>query len=212
MSSSPPIEAQDISLRYRLDRANVGTIKEATVRTLRRQRTVESINALDGVSFTVARGEIFGVVGPNGAGKSTLMKVIARVLPPTTGRVIVRGRVAPMIELGSGMNPELTAAENIVLYGALLGRDPGHMRERVPAIVEWPARRDGGPERDMEIAAAPKLAPSGLCGKGSSNGPTRTPPVESATWPGWPCPRPDRSRVLWRDRSRAPSRRRPRSA
>lgn len=137
MSSATPIEAHDISLRYRLDRANVGTIKEATVRTLRRQRTVESINALDGVSFTVDRGEIFGVVGPNGAGKSTLMKVIARVLPPTTGRVIVRGRVAPMIELGSGMNPELTARENIVLYGALLGRDPGHMRDRAPAIVEW---------------------------------------------------------------------------
>ena len=137
MSSSTPIEATDISLRYRLDRANVGTIKEAAVRTLRRQRTVESINALDGVSFTVDRGEIFGVVGPNGAGKSTLMKVIARVLPPTTGRVVVRGRVAPMIELGSGMNPELTARENIVLYGALLGRDPGHMRDRVSAIVEW---------------------------------------------------------------------------
>ena len=137
MSSSTPIEATDISLRYRLDRANVGTIKEAAVRTLRRQRTVESINALDGVSFTVDRCEIFGVVGPNGAGKSTLMKVIARVLPPTTGRVVVRGRVAPMIELGSGMNPELTARENIVLYGALLGRDPGHMRDRVSAIVEW---------------------------------------------------------------------------
>ncbi|NNC93836.1 MAG: ABC transporter ATP-binding protein [Acidimicrobiia bacterium] len=137
MSALTPIEGHDISLRYRLDRANVGTIKEATVRTLRRQRTVESINALDGVSFTVGRGEIFGVVGPNGAGKSTLMKVVARVLPPTSGRVVVRGRVAPMIELGSGMNPELTARENIVLYGALLGRDPAHMRDRVPAIVEW---------------------------------------------------------------------------
>ena len=137
MTASLPIEAQDLFLRYRLDRANVRTIKEATVRTLRRQREVESINALDGVSFSVARGEIFGVCGPNGAGKSTLMKVIARVLPPTTGRVIVRGRVAPMIELGSGMNPDLTARENIVIYGALLGRDPTHMRERVGAIVEW---------------------------------------------------------------------------
>lgn len=137
MSRVIPVEAQDIALRYRLDRANVGTIKEATVRTLRRQRTVESINALDGVSFSVDRGEIFGVVGPNGAGKSTLMKVIARVLPPTSGRVVVRGRVAPMIELGSGMNPELTARENIVIYGALLGRDPTQMRERVGAIVEW---------------------------------------------------------------------------
>ena len=113
--------SSDVSLRYRLDRANVGTIKEAAVRTLRRQRKVEWFHALDGVSFEVARGEIFGVVGPNGAGKSTLMKIIARVLPPTTGRVIVRGQVAPMIELGSGMNPELTARENIILYGADAG-------------------------------------------------------------------------------------------
>ena len=137
-----PIEVQDVTLRYRLDKANVGTIKEATVRTLRRQRTFEWLNALDGVSFEVDRGEIFAVVGPNGAGKSTLMKVIARVLPPTTGRVIVRGQVAPMIELGSGMNPELTARENIILYGSMLGRDPGYMRERVQPIVEWAGVED----------------------------------------------------------------------
>ena len=137
-----PIEVQDITLRYRLDKANVGTIKEAAFRTLRRQRTFEWLHALDGVSFEVDRGEIFGVVGPNGAGKSTLMKVIARVLPPTTGRVIVRGQVAPMIELGSGMNPELTARENIILYGSMLGRDPTYMRERVEAIVEWAGVED----------------------------------------------------------------------
>lgn len=137
-----PIEVHDVTLRYRLDKANVGTIKEAAVRTLRRQRTYEWLNALDGVSFDVDRGEIFGVVGPNGAGKSTLMKIIARVLPPTAGRVIVRGQVAPMIELGSGMNPELTARENIILYGAMLGRDPAYMRERVEPIVEWAGVED----------------------------------------------------------------------
>lgn len=141
-SGSKPIEVTDVTLRYRLEKANVGTIKEAAVRTLRRQRTTEWINALDGVSFDVDRGEIFAVVGPNGAGKSTLMKIIARVLPPSTGRVIVRGQVAPMIELGSGMNPELTARENIILYGAMLGRDPKHMRERVDPIVEWAGVED----------------------------------------------------------------------
>lgn len=142
MTIAPPIEVQDVSLLYRVDRSNVGTIKEATFRRLRKQQKIESIQALDGVSFSVNKGEIFGVVGPNGAGKSTLMKVIARVLPPTEGRVVVRGQVAPMIELGSGMNPELTARENIILYGALLGRDPRIMRERVPAIVEWAGVED----------------------------------------------------------------------
>ncbi len=132
-----PIEVSDVTLRYRLDRNNVGSVKEAAVRFIKRDYSYESILALDGLSFSVEPGEIFGVVGPNGAGKSTLMKIIARVLPPTSGRVIVRGSVAPMIELGAGFNPEFTARENVIIYGALLGRDPKHMRERVDAIVEW---------------------------------------------------------------------------
>ena len=65
------------------------------------------------------------------------MKAVARVLPPSEGRVIVRGSVAPMIELGAGFNPELTGRENIVLYGTLLGRQPQVMRERVDAILDW---------------------------------------------------------------------------
>jgi ABC-type polysaccharide/polyol phosphate transport system ATPase subunit len=80
---------------------------------------------------------VFGIVGPNGAGKSSLMKAVARVLPPSEGRVIVRGTVAPMIELGAGFNAELSARENIVLYGALLGRSPELMRQRVPDILAW---------------------------------------------------------------------------
>ncbi len=126
-----------MTLRYRLDRNRVGTVKEAAVRFVKRDHSYESILALDGVTFTVSPGEIFGVIGPNGAGKSTLMKIIARVLPPSSGRVIVRGSVAPMIELGAGFNPEFTARENVVIYGALLGRDPKFMRERVDVIVEW---------------------------------------------------------------------------
>ena len=90
----------------------------------------------------VAQGEVLGVIGPNGAGKSTLMKMVARVLPPTEGRVVVRGVVAPMIELGAGFNPEMTAYENIILYGTLLGRTPGQMQERVDAICEWADLKD----------------------------------------------------------------------
>jgi len=97
----------------------------------------EKLWAVDGVSFDVERGEVFALIGANGAGKTTLMKVVARVLPPTGGRVVVRGVVAPMISLGAGFNPELTGYENIVLYGTLLGREPGHMRERSGAIAEW---------------------------------------------------------------------------
>ena len=137
MEVAAPIEVSDVTLRYRLDRNRVGTVKEAAVRFVKRDHSYESILALDGVTFTVSPGEIFGVIGPNGAGKSTLMKIIARVLPPSSGRVIVRGSVAPMIELGAGFNPEFTARENVIIYGALLGRDPKFMRERVDVIVEW---------------------------------------------------------------------------
>ena len=137
MDVGSPIDVSDVTLRYRLDRNRVGTVKEATVRLLKRDHSYESILALDGLSFSVAPAEIFGVIGPNGAGKSTLMKIIARVLPPTSGRVIVRGSVAPMIELGAGFNPEFTARENVIIYGALLGRDPKFMRDRVDTIVEW---------------------------------------------------------------------------
>ena len=137
MEVAAPIEVSDVTLRYRLDRNRVGSVKEAAVRFVKRDHSYESILALDGVTFTVSPGEILGVVGPNGAGKSTLMKIIARVLPPSSGRVIVRGSVAPMIELGAGFNPEFTARENVIIYGALLGRDPKFMRERVDVIVEW---------------------------------------------------------------------------
>ena len=90
-----------------------------------------------------------GIIGPSGAGKSTLMKIMARVLPPTEGRVLVRGRVAPMIELGAGFNNELTGYENIVMYGTLLGRTPQRMRDRAAEIAEW-ADLGEGPKRVVQ--------------------------------------------------------------
>lgn len=133
----PRVQVSDVSLAYFIDRGRAGTIKEAVIRLLKGHRERERLWALDGVSLEVSSGEVFAVIGPNGAGKSTLMKVIARVLPPTAGRVVVRGTVAPIIALGAGFNPELTARENVVLYGALLGRDPDYMRKRVERILSW---------------------------------------------------------------------------
>lgn len=132
-----PVTVDGVSLGYFLDQGRAGTVKEAVIRLLQGRRERQRLWALDNVSLEVERGEVVGVIGPNGAGKSTLMKVIARVLPPTSGRVVVRGLVAPIISLGAGFNTELTAIENIVLYGSLLGRDPGFMRDRVQPILEW---------------------------------------------------------------------------
>jgi ABC-type polysaccharide/polyol phosphate transport system ATPase subunit len=135
--TEPAVSVTDVRLEYRLSRSNIGTIKEYAIKKAKREMKYESLWALDGVTFDVAKGEVFGIIGPNGAGKSTLMKILARVLPPTEGRVIVRGSVAPMIELGAGFNVELTGFENIVMYGTLLGRSPERMRERAPEIAEW---------------------------------------------------------------------------
>jgi ABC-type polysaccharide/polyol phosphate transport system ATPase subunit len=137
VSQDKIVEVSDISLVYRRTRHRVSSLKQTAIDTIKRRMAYEEFLALNGVSFDIAKGETVSVIGRNGAGKSTLLKVIARVLPPTQGRVIVRGLVAPMIELGAGFNPELTGAENIVLYGTLLGRSPKEMRSRIEAIADW---------------------------------------------------------------------------
>jgi len=134
---TPAVEVRAVRLAYRIDKQRVGTIKEYAINLFKGQVDREVLWALDGVDLQVTPGEVLGVIGPNGAGKSTLMKVIARVLPPTEGRVIVRGQVAAMIALGAGFDPESTARENVLLYGALLGRSQTEMRDRLPAIIEW---------------------------------------------------------------------------
>jgi ABC-type polysaccharide/polyol phosphate transport system ATPase subunit len=139
---SPIVTVDDVSLDYRLTRSSAGSLKEFAIHLFKRQVQYEQLRALDNVSLQVHAGEILGVIGSNGAGKSTLMKVLARVLPPNKGRVVVRGRVAPMIELGAGFNPELTGAENTLLYGTILGRTAAEMRKRTPAIAEWAGLED----------------------------------------------------------------------
>ena len=93
--------------------------------------------AVGGVSFTVPRGSISAIIGPNGAGKSTLFRVIARVRRPNEGRVVVRGRVAPLLELGLGFHGELTGRENVVLQGALMGFSREQMLERMDAVAAF---------------------------------------------------------------------------
>ncbi len=93
--------------------------------------------ALDSVSFEVREGESFAIIGPNGAGKTTALKLLSRISYPTSGRVRVRGRVGALIEVGSGVHPELTARENIWLYGQILGMSKAEVRRRFAEIVEF---------------------------------------------------------------------------
>jgi len=93
--------------------------------------------ALDGVSFVLGRGEALGIIGHNGSGKSTLLQIVAGVLEPTEGRVQAHGRIAALLELGSGFNPELTGRENVRVNAAILGLTPGQVRERMDDIVAF---------------------------------------------------------------------------
>src|SRR6202048_856298 len=98
---------------------------------------VEEFWALKNVSFEVKRGEILGIIGRNGAGKSTLLKILSRITPPTGGRVVLGGRVASLLEVGTGFHRELTGRENIFLNGAILGMPQREIRKKFDEIVAF---------------------------------------------------------------------------
>src|SRR5687768_2965956 len=133
----PAIRVDGVSLRYRLAKQRVPSLKEYAIHWMRGALRYEDLWALRDLSFTVARGETVGIVGRNGAGKSTLLKVISRVLKPAVGTVAVTGRVAPILELGAGLDFELTGLENVLINGLLLGHTRREVDERLDEIVEF---------------------------------------------------------------------------
>jgi ABC-type polysaccharide/polyol phosphate transport system ATPase subunit len=120
-SERTSIRVEDVSVTYRTSVERKPTLKSTVMRLGRRQRVVHEVQALKHVSFEVPHGKVLGVVGSNGAGKSTLMRTIAGILPPTAGRVEVRGRVSTLLALGVGFNKKLTGRENVILGGLAAG-------------------------------------------------------------------------------------------
>ena len=133
----PVIELKNVNVTYRVLMNKSGSMKELFRDFLKRKARVVDYVALQDISFSVEAGEVVAILGRNGAGKSTLLKVLAGVLPPTKGTSKVVGKIAPMIELGAGFHLEMTGAENVIFYSALMGRDVKHVKERTPAIGEW---------------------------------------------------------------------------
>jgi len=136
------VHLDHVSMRFNMSRERVDSIKEYLIKVAKRQLFFDEFWALQDVSFDIRKGEVFGLVGLNGAGKSTLLKLVAGVLKPTAGTVLVEGEIAPLIELGAWFDPDLTARENIYMNGAVLGYNTAYMRERFQDIIDFSELKD----------------------------------------------------------------------
>ena len=124
-------------IRFNLANQKVNNLKEYTIKLLKHELMFQEFFALKDVNLHVKKGKSWGLIGTNGSGKSTLLKTITGILKPYEGSVKVRGKIAPMIELGAGFDMELTARENIFLNGAVLGHSNAFMEEHFDDIVSF---------------------------------------------------------------------------
>lgn len=133
------IKLEHVSMKFNLGIEKNFSIKEAFIAFFDRKRKPKKTDfwALKDVSFSVKKGEVVGLIGSNGAGKSTLLKVVSGVMKPTEGKVTVNGVISPMIELGAGFDPELTARENIYLNGSILGYSKDYMKSKYDDIIRF---------------------------------------------------------------------------
>lgn len=133
----PVIQLEKASVRYRSPDEPYWSFKEFAIRVLQHRVRMKDFWALKDISLEIFKGETFGIIGRNGAGKSTLLKLVSRVLAPTNGRIVTRGSVAPLLELGAGFHYELSGRENIFLNGALLGYSQKEIKAHLPEILEF---------------------------------------------------------------------------
>ena len=135
MSRDIAVSVRDLAKKYRLFSSPMERLKESLHPF--RKRYHKEFWALNGINFDISKGQIVGILGRNGSGKSTLLQILASVLRPTSGTVIVNGRVSALLELGTGFSPEFTGRQNVLLNGAIMGVSHEEMLERLPAIIEF---------------------------------------------------------------------------
>ena len=136
-SEPPMVEVENVSMVFNMASEALNNLKEYAIALARHELRFKEFRALDNVSFTVRKGDVFGILGTNGSGKSTLLKIVAGVLEPSSGTCKIHGNIAPLIELGAGFDMELTARENIYLNGALLGYSKDFIKEHFDEIVSF---------------------------------------------------------------------------
>jgi ABC-2 type transport system ATP-binding protein len=135
------IQVEDLHKSFRIPIQRVDSLKERAVHPFA-AREHRELHALDGISFEVRQGEFFGIVGRNGSGKSTLLKLLASIYRADSGTIRLAGRMAPFIELGVGFNHDLTARENVVLNGVMMGLTPKEMRIRLDSVLDFAELRE----------------------------------------------------------------------
>ncbi|HIQ73179.1 MAG TPA: ABC transporter ATP-binding protein [Candidatus Cottocaccamicrobium excrementipullorum] len=131
------VEVDHVTIRFNMASEKVDNLKEYVIKLIKKQLTFQEFFALQDVSFKVKKGEAWGLIGVNGSGKSTMLKAISGILKPYKGSIKVHGEIAPLIELGAGFDPDLTARENIYLNGTVLGHSKKYMDEHFSEIVDF---------------------------------------------------------------------------
>ncbi len=140
--SLPIVEVKDVSMCFNLAKEKADTFKEYMLKLVKNQLIFDEFWALRDVSFSLDEGDSLALIGRNGCGKSTMLKAIAGVMTPTRGSIIVRGQIAPLIELGAGFDGDLTARENIFMNGALMGHDRFFMKKHFDEIIDFSELND----------------------------------------------------------------------
>jgi ABC-type polysaccharide/polyol phosphate transport system ATPase subunit len=131
------IQFDQVGISFRMYREKVTTLKEAILGRFKHLKEADEMWAVRQATFQVAPGEVVGLLGHNGSGKSTLLRLAAGILKPTEGRISVDGRVAPMLELGTGFDPELSGRDNVFLNGALMGYSRRDVAKKLDRIIEF---------------------------------------------------------------------------
>ena len=137
MENKNAIEIKNVTKKFKIHHERKNSIYEYLTSLLDRRKTYETITVLNNISFSLKKGEMLGIIGFNGSGKTTLLKIISKIYSPDEGSVITQGKITPFLELGTGFNGELTARDNIIMYGVILGFTKKEIIAKIDDIAKF---------------------------------------------------------------------------